>query len=57
MKLKINLNLWDITCMLGKLKIKTIFNSGYIDDSKIILKYFKKTNKNATNIVINKISK
>lgn len=57
MKLKTNINLWEIFYKEQNLQLSTIFNSGFIDDINIIKEYFTKTTPNASEITIKKVLK
>jgi len=57
MKLKININLWEISYKEEQLQLSTIFNSGFIDDIKMVKEYFIKTNTKASEIIIKKVLK
>jgi len=55
-KLKTNINLWEISYNVDELSLSTHFNSGFIDDIDIVKEYFIKTNPKAINILIIKLS-
>ncbi len=57
MKLKTNINLWEISYKEGQLRLSTIFNSGFIDDIDIVKEYFTKTNSKVSEITIKKVLK
>lgn len=54
MKLKTNINVWEISYKVDDLPISTIFNSGFIDDISIIEEYVRKSNSDLTEIRIKK---
>ena len=57
MELKTNFNLWEIFYKENKLQFSTIFNSGFIDDINIVEEYFRKSNSNASEIIIKKVQR
>lgn len=52
MKLKTNINSWDIFFKENKMQFSTCFNSGFIDDIDVVKKYFKKIHPNAKEVTI-----
>ena len=57
MKIKTNINLWEIFYEEEQLQFSTVFNSGFIDDVDIIKEYFIKTNPKVSEITIKKVLK
>ena len=57
MKIKTNINLWEIFYEEEQLQFSTVFNSGFIDDIDIIKEYFIKTNPKVSEITIKKVLK
>ncbi len=55
MKIKTNINLWEISYKEEELQLSTVFNSGFVDDIDIIKEYFIKTNPKVSEITIKKV--
>jgi len=51
-KLKQNINLWKISYKENSIELNTMFNSGFIDDVNIVSEFFKNSNPNAIDILI-----